>query len=109
MLIVQGISTTFTDHMPTFHVFRKVHSMLASTVYHLVSQVLGMKRHSLKQHQDDISTHSFYPVHEFVIYKNNSYIVYEIFIVLCFVTTLYMLHLSDILCVHGLFYILLLY
>jgi len=39
--------------MSTVNHLKKGHSMLASessTVYHLVSQILGMKRHKLKQH-----------------------------------------------------------
>jgi len=45
------MSTIYTGQMPTFHVFRKVHSVLESelsTVYRVVSQVLGMKRRHLK-------------------------------------------------------------
>jgi len=48
-VLIQGIS--ITDQMPTFHVFRKVHTMLASefsTVYHVASKVLRMKRDNLK-------------------------------------------------------------
>jgi hypothetical protein len=48
--LIQRTNTIYTDQMPTFHVFRKVHSMLASelsTVYRVVSQVLGMKRRFL--------------------------------------------------------------
>jgi hypothetical protein len=50
-VLVQGISSIITDHMPTFHVFRKVHSILASefsAVYPIDTHVLRMKRHSLK-------------------------------------------------------------
>jgi hypothetical protein len=49
-VLIQGISTIFIDQLPTYHAFRKVHSSLASefsTVYHVVSQILGMKRHNL--------------------------------------------------------------
>jgi hypothetical protein len=28
-VLIKGISSIFTDKIPTFHVFRKVHSMLA--------------------------------------------------------------------------------
>jgi hypothetical protein len=40
------------DQLPTSHVFRKVHTMLASkfsTTYPLVSKVLWMERHNLKK------------------------------------------------------------
>jgi len=46
-----GISTIFIDQLPAFHVFREVYSVLASTfltLYCLVLQVFGMKRHNLK-------------------------------------------------------------
>ena len=49
--LIQRMSTIYTDQMPTFHIFRKVHSKLASelsTVYGVISQVLGMKRYNLK-------------------------------------------------------------
>jgi hypothetical protein len=49
--IIQGISTIFIDQLPTYHALRKVHSILASefsAVYHVVSQILRMKRHNLK-------------------------------------------------------------
>ena len=39
-VLVQGISTIVTEHMPAFHVLRKVHYMLASefsVVYHIVT------------------------------------------------------------------------
>jgi hypothetical protein len=55
-LLIQGIRTTFTDQIPTFRVFSKAHSMLASefsTVYQAVSQVLRMKEHNSNQHQED--------------------------------------------------------
>ena len=48
---IQGVSTICTDQLPTFHVFRKAHSMLVlefSAVYHVVSQVLIMERHGWK-------------------------------------------------------------
>jgi len=38
-MLIQGLSITFIDQMPTYLVFKKVHSMLAqkvSTIYHLV-------------------------------------------------------------------------
>jgi len=41
--LIQRMSTIYADQMPTFHVFRKVHSMLSSeisTVYRVVLQVL---------------------------------------------------------------------
>jgi len=40
-ILIQGIHITFTDQMPNYLVFRKVHSVLAkkfSTVYHLLWQ-----------------------------------------------------------------------
>jgi len=46
-VVVQEISTIFTDQMPNFHVSRKVHSMLVSefsTFYHVVSKFLRNKR-----------------------------------------------------------------
>jgi len=49
--LIQRMSTINADKMPTFHVFTKVHSMLASElsiIYRVVSQVLGMKRRNLK-------------------------------------------------------------
>jgi hypothetical protein len=42
---------------PNFHVFREVHTVPASaflTLYHLVSEVLCIKRHNLSQHYKDI-------------------------------------------------------
>jgi hypothetical protein len=45
------IGNIFIDQLPNFHVFKKVHSMLAlksSTVYHQISEVLRIKRHNLK-------------------------------------------------------------
>jgi hypothetical protein len=50
LIFLTGISTVFLDQMPIFRVFRRVPSMPVSqfsTVYHLASQVLGMKRHNL--------------------------------------------------------------
>jgi len=46
ILILQGISIIFIDQMPTYLVFKKVHSVLASnysTVYHIVQQSLRRK------------------------------------------------------------------
>jgi hypothetical protein len=50
-VLIQGINTIFIDQLPTYHAFRKVHSILASEfsiVYHIVSQILKKKRHNLK-------------------------------------------------------------
>jgi hypothetical protein len=44
-VLMQGISTIFIDHLPTYHAFRKVRSVLVSefwTVYHEVSQILRL-------------------------------------------------------------------
>lgn len=46
-MLIQGISTIFIHQLPTFHVFRKAHTMMTSkslSVYHVNSQVLWMKR-----------------------------------------------------------------
>jgi hypothetical protein len=48
---VQGTGTIFMAQMQAFHVFREVQSVLASTfltLYHSVSQVVGMNRQNLK-------------------------------------------------------------
>jgi hypothetical protein len=48
--------TIFIEQMPTYLVFKKVHSMLASeysTVYHAVLQALMMKRQNIKQHEEN--------------------------------------------------------
>jgi hypothetical protein len=50
---VHCIYTRNNHHKPIYHAFRKVHSILeseCSIVYHIVSQILRMKRHNLKQH-----------------------------------------------------------
>jgi len=66
-VFIQRIIATFVDHSSVF-VFRKVHSVLASkvsTFYHLILQVLGMKRQNLKiAFRKHINTHSFYSVYE---------------------------------------------
>jgi hypothetical protein len=52
-LLTQGIGSMLTDQLPTSHVFRKVHTTLASkfsTLRHLISKVLRMKKHNLMQH-----------------------------------------------------------
>jgi hypothetical protein len=52
-VLIQGISNIIIDQLPTYHAFGKLHSVLASefsTVYHIVSQILRMRRHNLKQH-----------------------------------------------------------
>jgi hypothetical protein len=48
-LSTQGIRISFKDQLPTSHIFRRVHIMQGSkfsTVYHEVSQVLQIKRHT---------------------------------------------------------------
>jgi hypothetical protein len=52
-VLTQAISTIFIDQLPTYHAFRKVHSILvsgSSIAYHVISKILRMKRHNLKQH-----------------------------------------------------------
>jgi hypothetical protein len=49
--LIQGLSTISKAQMPTLHVFRKEHSLLASdfsTFCHLVSLVVGLKQYNLK-------------------------------------------------------------
>jgi hypothetical protein len=51
IVLIQGIRTIFIDHVPAFHVFRRMHSVLASkfsAVYHLVSRVLRTKTPNFK-------------------------------------------------------------
>ena len=51
ILLIQGLSTIFVDQLSACHVFRKVHSVLASkfsAFYHIALLVLEMKRHNLK-------------------------------------------------------------
>lgn len=51
VLLVQGLSTIFVDQLSACHVFRKVHSVLASKLsafYRIVFLVLEMKRHDLR-------------------------------------------------------------
>jgi hypothetical protein len=72
--LVSGTSTIFTDQMPSVNVYRKVHSMLASkfaTVYHLVSQVSGMKCTVSSTIKKTLG-YTFYPVDEFFVFKNDS-------------------------------------
>jgi hypothetical protein len=60
-VLIQVISTIFTDQMLAFNVFREVDSMLASkflTLYNLISEVLRMKRHNLKLHEEDTYKHT---------------------------------------------------
>jgi hypothetical protein len=58
--------TIFTDQMPTYLVFKKVHCMMASgftIVYRVVSQVLRMKMQNFKVAlKRYLNTHSFYSV-----------------------------------------------
>jgi hypothetical protein len=54
-LLIQGVKSIRTNQLPTFHVFRKVHSMLVSefsTVCHVVSWVLRMEMHNQKYHSE---------------------------------------------------------
>jgi len=49
IVLIQGLSTIFVDQLSACHVFRKVHSVLASKFsifYHIVLLVLEMKRHN---------------------------------------------------------------
>jgi len=49
-ILIQGMSTIFTDQMPAYLVFRKVHSVIASTfstVSHVAGEFLRMKRQNL--------------------------------------------------------------
>jgi hypothetical protein len=50
-MVTLGIGAIFIEQLPTFHVFKNVHIMLASkssTVYHEISEDLRIKRNNLK-------------------------------------------------------------
>jgi hypothetical protein len=50
-VLIQGLSTIFTEQMPTSHIFRKGHSnagIAVPRVYCLTSKVLGTERQNLK-------------------------------------------------------------
>jgi hypothetical protein len=67
--------TICIDQMETFHVSRKVHIMMSwkfSTVYHVISQALRMKKAHIKVAlRTYLNTHSFYSVDEFLMCKDN--------------------------------------
>ena len=51
LVLKQGIMTIFTDQLPTYPVFRRVHSILVSeysTTSHVGSQILRIKNQTLK-------------------------------------------------------------
>jgi len=51
IVLIQRLSTIFIDQLSACHVFRKVHSVLASkfsAFYHIILLALEMKRHNLK-------------------------------------------------------------
>jgi hypothetical protein len=51
MLLTQETGMTFINQLPPFHVFNEVHTTLALkflTTYHVVSEVLKIKRCNLK-------------------------------------------------------------
>jgi hypothetical protein len=54
--------------------FKRVHSVMASkfsTIYHLVSKVLWMRKHNLNRLKTYLNTHSFYSVDELLLSKND--------------------------------------
>jgi len=60
-ILIQGISRIFLDQMPTYLVFKKVHSMLAykfSTVYHLMWQSSRMTIQNLNQPEENSYIHT---------------------------------------------------
>lgn len=72
-VLIQGISTIFTDQMPTFHVFRKVHSVLESeflTVYHLVSSLKKEKAQLKVALRRYLNTGLVYSVDKFIMCKD---------------------------------------
>jgi hypothetical protein len=73
--VIQGIGTIITDQLPTFHVFKKVHTILASkysTVYHQVSKVMNKKAQFKVAQRRYLNTHFFYSVDEFLMFLNES-------------------------------------
>jgi len=51
-VLIQEISAFFIDQSPSSHVFRQVHSMVASefsAVYNLTSYLVGKKTHNVQQ------------------------------------------------------------
>jgi len=74
-ILLQVINTIFIEQMPTYLIFRKGHFMLASkfsTVYHAVRQSLRIKKAKFKAAlRKDLNTHSFYPVDEFFMCKDD--------------------------------------
>jgi len=74
-VLTLGIGIIFIDQLPTFHVFKKVHIMLASKSSSLPSNLRSLMNKqtqfkvALKRY---LNTHSFYSVEEFLTFRNNS-------------------------------------
>jgi hypothetical protein len=67
--IIQGISTIFVDQLPTYHAFRKVHSILVSEfsiVYYSVTNLKNEKAQIKVALRRYLNAHCFYPVDEFL-------------------------------------------
>jgi len=62
-VLMEGMSTIFSDQMPTFHVFREVHMLLTSeflTFHNTISQVKKENTHFKVELRRCLNTHSFY-------------------------------------------------
>jgi hypothetical protein len=64
-----------TDQLPKFHVFRKVHTMLVSE--HSTEYCVGPQDIS---ENTQLNTHFLYSVDDFMMFKNNSYSYYQVYV-----------------------------
>jgi hypothetical protein len=85
-MLTQGIWTIFIDQSPTFHVLKKVHTILAPKYSSTPPPPPSLKILMNKAAQFEaalkmyLNTCSFYSVEEFLMFKNNSCVQVSVFI-----------------------------
>ena len=83
-VLIQEISAISVENMPTFHVFRKVHTAMPSnfsTFLHLVSRVLSIKGYSLYSSARKYLHTPFYSLDVVFTLKRDSNTIYEVIMV----------------------------
>jgi hypothetical protein len=74
-MLTLGIETIFMGQLPTFHVFKKVHTMFASKSLTLPSNLrclINKKAQFKVALKRYLNIHCFYSVEEFLMFRNDS-------------------------------------